>query len=238
MHTFATIFIQQKYKKYEEENTFTTGLRIDGMQCEGPDFDHRGAAGDHSGQHSYSAFRRDATASRQLPAPRPGARLRLPAVPSRHQGLHDTSRRPAQQACTARTATGLWRLQLHRRGRVPPAHALPSSRHGSDGSRRRPRQPRAPQLRLPGPRCRKSTRPLAAYPISTASTPSLAKSPKASMSSTASSSQPPIPTTVPFRTSASSAPQSFFQRSTLQFLKRFAQLVGTRRSLRATTDAL
>ena len=34
MHTFATIFIQQKYKKYEEENTFTTGFRIDGMRCE------------------------------------------------------------------------------------------------------------------------------------------------------------------------------------------------------------
>ena len=34
MHTFATIFIQQKYKKYEEENTFTTGLRTDGMRSE------------------------------------------------------------------------------------------------------------------------------------------------------------------------------------------------------------
>ena len=55
---------------------------------------------------------------------------------------------------------------------------------------------------------------------------------------TTASSQPPIPTTVPFRTSASSAPQSSFQRSTLQFLKRFAQLVGTRRALRAATDAL
>lgn len=58
MHTFATIFIQQKYKKYEEEKTFTTGLRTDGMRCEGPDFDHRGAAGDHSQQSATDPYDR------------------------------------------------------------------------------------------------------------------------------------------------------------------------------------
>lgn len=31
MYTFATIFIQQKYKKDDEENTITIGLRTDGM---------------------------------------------------------------------------------------------------------------------------------------------------------------------------------------------------------------